>query len=72
MKIIKGIDKIEFTDYEKEIIEKMNELTDNFFMKNNLCTSYDCNMCPFQAFCSDNINDVYQNIEKFLNGTDWR
>ena len=72
MKIIKEKVKIEFTPEEINIIEKMNDLTDKFYMKNRLCTDYDCKKCPFQAFCSDEMEDVYSNIEQFLNNEDWR
>ena len=72
MKIIREKVKIEFTSDEINIIEKMNDLADKFHIKNNLCTNYDCKECPFQAFCSDNMESVYLNIEKFLNNEDWR
>ena len=72
MKIIKERVKIEFTPEEINIIEKMNYLADKFHMNNQFCNSYDCDECPFQAFCSDNMESVYSNIEKFLNNEDWR
>lgn len=72
MKIIREKVKIEFTPEEINVIEKMNDLAYNFYTKNNLCTNYDCKECPFQAFCSDNMKSVYNNIEQFLNNEDWR
>lgn len=72
MKIIKERVRIEFTPEEKEIIEKMNDLTETFHANNDFCKDYDCEICPFRAFCSDNMESVYNNIEQFLNNEDWR
>ena len=72
MKIIKEKVKIEFTPEEINIIEKMNDLASNFYINNRFCKDYNCQNCPFQAFCSDEMEDVYYNIEQFLNNEDWR
>ena len=50
----------------------MNDLASNFYINNRFCKDYNCQNCPFQAFCSDEMEDVYYNIEQFLNNEDWR
>ena len=72
MKITKERMKIEFTPEEINIIEKMNDLADKFHENTHFCNNYHCNECPFQAFCSDDIENVYHNIEQFLNNENWR
>ena len=59
--------KIEFTTEDEKMIFQINEFAHKFYMNNHLCTNLRCTKCPFRLFCTDDIEEIYERFEKFVN-----